>query len=85
MSRLMILRFGNALLTMLGLLTTAVSGQRDPIKDFCRRFGHQTAVIEYLQQRRLYIDGGLLNWDLHLYQANYTSKRYLRVSGRDAS
>jgi hypothetical protein len=28
----------------------------DPLKDFCRRYGHQTAVID----RKLYIDGGWL-------------------------
>ena len=27
----------------------------DPVNDFCRRFGHQSAVVD----RRLYIDGGL--------------------------
>ncbi|KAK4163993.1 hypothetical protein QBC43DRAFT_300683 [Cladorrhinum sp. PSN259] len=32
--------------------------QYDPIKDFCRRFGHQSAVVD----NRLYIDGGLVNW-----------------------
>ncbi|KAF2840717.1 hypothetical protein M501DRAFT_1014715 [Patellaria atrata CBS 101060] len=35
-----------------------LSRARDPLNDFCRRFGHQTAVID----RRLYIDGGKLNW-----------------------
>lgn len=29
----------------------------DPLKDFCRRYGHQTAVID----RKLYIDGGYVN------------------------
>jgi hypothetical protein len=33
--------------------------QKDPLNDFCRRFGHQTTVID----RKLYIDGGLLNWN----------------------
>ncbi|ERF71595.1 hypothetical protein EPUS_00584 [Endocarpon pusillum Z07020] len=28
----------------------------DPLKDFCRRYGHQTAIID----RKLYIDGGWL-------------------------
>ncbi|KAK4224471.1 hypothetical protein QBC38DRAFT_16208 [Podospora fimiseda] len=32
--------------------------QYDPIRDFCRRFGHQSAVVD----NRLYIDGGLVNW-----------------------
>ena len=27
--------------------------------DFCRRFGHRTAVID----NRLYIDGGYINWN----------------------
>ena len=44
---------------------------RDPLKDFCRRFGHQTAVID----RKLYIDGGLIDWNpIAQYPANYSSK-----------
>lgn len=34
------------------------TAQHDPLKDFCRRWGHQTAVVD----DRLYIDGGLVNW-----------------------
>jgi hypothetical protein len=30
---------------------------QDPIRDFCRRYGHQTALID----RKLYIDGGYVN------------------------
>src|ERR1700733_14346162 len=30
---------------------------QDPIRDFCRRYGHQTALIN----RKLYIDGGYVN------------------------
>lgn len=30
---------------------------KDPLRDFCRRFSHQTAVIG----RKLYIDGGYVN------------------------
>jgi hypothetical protein len=30
---------------------------KDPLEDFCRRFSHQTALIN----RHLYIDGGYLN------------------------
>ncbi|KAF4500542.1 hypothetical protein FAGAP_3275 [Fusarium agapanthi] len=42
----------------------------DPIKDFCRRFGHQTAVVD----RKLYIDGGLVNWKpLETDPKNYTN------------
>ncbi|KAK3313668.1 hypothetical protein B0H66DRAFT_357773 [Apodospora peruviana] len=36
-------------------VTTA---QYDPLKDFCRRFSHQTAVVD----DKLYIDGGFVNW-----------------------
>ncbi|CAG7565299.1 unnamed protein product [Fusarium equiseti] len=42
----------------------------DPIEDFCRRFGHQTAVVD----RKLYIDGGLVNWKpLESDHENYTN------------
>lgn len=44
--------------------------QKDPLRDFCRRFGHQTAVVD----RKLYIDGGLLNWNPIVQNPkNYTS------------
>ncbi|QPC69251.1 hypothetical protein HYE68_000003 [Fusarium pseudograminearum] len=33
-------------------------GQNDPVKHFCRRWGHQSAVVD----GRLYIDGGLINY-----------------------
>ncbi|RMZ78323.1 hypothetical protein DV738_g3952, partial [Chaetothyriales sp. CBS 135597] len=38
------------------LLIASVSAQapQDPLKDFCRRYGHQTAIVD----RKLYIDGG---------------------------
>lgn len=32
--------------------------QVDALKDFCRRWGHQTAVVD----NRLYLDGGWVNW-----------------------
>ncbi|RMD41435.1 hypothetical protein DV735_g3680, partial [Chaetothyriales sp. CBS 134920] len=40
----------------LGLLVSLASAQapQDPLKDLCRRYGHQTAIID----RKLYIDGG---------------------------
>lgn len=41
--------------------------QKDPLKDFCRIFGHQTAVVD----RKLFIDGGLVNWRDD--SSNYTS------------
>jgi hypothetical protein len=33
--------------------------QRDPISNFCRRWGHQSAVVD----DKLYIGGGLVTYD----------------------
>lgn len=44
---------------LLSVLAPGVHAQRDPVANFCRRFGHQTAVVD----SRLYIDGGLLGWN----------------------
>lgn len=41
-----------------GYLIGVSLAQFDPIKDFCRRFGHQSAVVD----NKLYVDGGLVNW-----------------------
>ena len=41
------------------LISPSLQQTHDPLNDFCRRFGHQTAVVD----RRLYIDGGLVNWN----------------------
>ncbi|KAK4956141.1 hypothetical protein LTR66_013363 [Elasticomyces elasticus] len=44
--------------------------QYDPLKDFCRRFAHQTTVID----RKLYIDGGLVNYgNMQQNPTNYTN------------
>ncbi|ETS85723.1 hypothetical protein PFICI_03748 [Pestalotiopsis fici W106-1] len=44
--------------------------QRDPVNNFCRRFGHQSAVID----RKLYIDGGFINYSpLEDDPTNYTN------------
>lgn len=43
--------------------------QRDPINDFCRRWGHQTAVID----DKLYIDGGLITYSGSENPENVTS------------
>jgi hypothetical protein len=48
--------------------------QMDPVNNFCRRFGHQSCVID----RKLYIDGGQVNWNP--VAQNYTSKPALRES-----
>jgi hypothetical protein len=46
-------------------------GQKDPLNDFCRRFGQQSAVID----SRLYIDGGLVDWNpISQNPQNYTSE-----------
>ncbi len=53
------------------LLVNVSLQQKDPLKDFCRRFGHQTAVID----RKLYLDGGLVNWNpISQNPSNYTSR-----------
>ncbi|KAF7527860.1 hypothetical protein G7054_g10336 [Neopestalotiopsis clavispora] len=61
------------LLIMLMLLFCFSSlsyAQRDPVNNFCRRFGHQTAVID----RKLYIDGGFINYSpLEDDPTNYTN------------
>lgn len=45
-------------------------GQTDPIKSFCRLFGHSTAIVD----REMYIDGGFVNWDpISADSINYTN------------
>lgn len=46
------------LLLLFGWLIELSLAQFDPIKDFCRRFGHQSAVVD----DKLYVDGGIVNW-----------------------
>ncbi|KAL1842725.1 hypothetical protein VTJ49DRAFT_4363 [Mycothermus thermophilus] len=61
-------------IVMLGEGREHIDTLLDPVKDFCRRFGHQTAVID----RKLYIDGGFINYNpLSQYPANYTNTRLL--------
>ncbi|KAH7178984.1 uncharacterized protein B0J16DRAFT_402344 [Fusarium flagelliforme] len=43
---------------LLCLLSGSAIAQNDPVKNFCRRWGHQSAVVD----GRLYIDGGLINY-----------------------
>ncbi|KAK3995972.1 autophagy-related protein 3 [Cladorrhinum sp. PSN332] len=65
---LRILRISLLLLVLVQVKTA--SAQLDPVKNFCRRFGHQTAVID----RRLYVDGGLINYNpLSQYPLNYSN------------
>ncbi|KAK7730861.1 hypothetical protein SLS53_008939 [Cytospora paraplurivora] len=59
-----------SLLTILTCLVSASLQQRDPVQNFCRRFGHQTTVID----NNLYIDGGLINWNpISTYNQNYSN------------
>lgn len=45
--------------------------QGDQVSNFCRRFGHQAAIVD----DRLYIDGGFVNYNpLDEYPKNYTSE-----------
>lgn len=50
--------FPSVLLLAWLLLGTSFA-QNDPVKNFCRRWGHQSAVVD----RKLYIDGGLINYE----------------------
>lgn len=44
---------------------------KNPIQDFCRRWGHQTAEVD----GKLYIDGGQVTWNpMSTNPLNYTSK-----------
>src|SRR2546421_11707153 len=45
-----------SLLLALFILSALAQPPADPLTDFCRRYGHQTAVID----KKLYIDGGWL-------------------------
>ncbi|KAK7522297.1 hypothetical protein IWZ03DRAFT_114691 [Phyllosticta citriasiana] len=57
-------------LAFLAIATRSVSDAKDPINDFCRRWGHQTAVVD----RRLYIDGGQITYNpMSENPLNYTN------------
>jgi hypothetical protein len=60
-------------LSILGLLLFVNFSfeQKDPVSNFCRRFGHQTAIVD----DTLFIDGGLVNWNpIEQNPTNYSSK-----------
>jgi hypothetical protein len=50
------IKLGFEIYFALGPLVLSQAPQ-DPVRDFCRRYGHQTAVVD----RKLYIDGGYVN------------------------
>ncbi|OLN85773.1 Kelch repeat-containing protein-like protein 5 [Colletotrichum chlorophyti] len=57
-------------LLAISLFPALAAAQQDPVKDFCRRFGHQTAVVD----NKLYIYGGLINWNpISSFPNNYTN------------
>ncbi|KAJ8060016.1 hypothetical protein OCU04_011627 [Sclerotinia nivalis] len=55
--------------------------QKDALNDFCRRWGHQTTVID----RQLFIDGGMVDWNpLSQNPSNY-SNSWLLYNDLDTS
>ncbi|KAF1955602.1 hypothetical protein CC80DRAFT_87779 [Byssothecium circinans] len=57
------------LLAALSLATLSLQA-KNPINDFCRRWGHQTAEVD----GKLFIDGGLVAWNpLSTNPSNYTN------------
>ena len=63
--------FRSWLLVALSLAARSLQQQsKNPLNDFCRRWGHQTAQVD----GKLYIDGGLVAWNpLSTNPLNYTS------------
>ena len=58
------------ILLVFALVGASAQDVKDPLNDFCRRFGHQSTVID----SHLYIDGGLVNWNpISQNPSNYTS------------
>jgi hypothetical protein len=59
------------LLTVLVLFVASSWQQKDPLSDFCRRFAHQTTVVD----QKLFIDGGQVDWNpISQNDQNYTSE-----------
>ena len=59
------------LLAALSFAAQSLQASKDPLVDFCRRWGHQTAQVD----GKLYIDGGLVAWNpLSANPLNYTSQ-----------
>ncbi|KAF2117870.1 hypothetical protein BDV96DRAFT_405557 [Lophiotrema nucula] len=58
------------LVAFLSLATRSLQQSKNPLNDFCRRWGHQTAQVD----GKLYIDGGLVAWNpLSANPLNYTN------------
>ncbi|KAK2770979.1 cell wall anchored protein [Colletotrichum kahawae] len=60
------------------IIGTSVA-QNDPVRDFCRRWGHQSAVVD----RRLYIDGGLINYKPFSSSSRNFSNTFLTYNDLD--
>ncbi|KXX75954.1 Kelch domain-containing protein 3 [Madurella mycetomatis] len=56
-------------------------GQYHAARDFCRRFGHQSAVVD----NRLYVDGGFVNWKPFTEASQNLSNPFLVFSDLDDS
>ncbi|KAK0646443.1 hypothetical protein B0T16DRAFT_375056 [Cercophora newfieldiana] len=64
------LRLAHVFLLLVVLSVRPAVAQPDPVKNFCRRFGHQAAVVD----RKIYIDGGLVNYNsITQYPGNYSN------------
>lgn len=62
-----------ALVVATHFVRPSLQDPKDPLTDFCRRFGHQTAIIG----RRLFINGGLVDWNpISQNPFNYTSQEF---------
>ncbi|KAF2794341.1 hypothetical protein K505DRAFT_28250 [Melanomma pulvis-pyrius CBS 109.77] len=58
------------LLAALSFAAQSLQASKDPLTDFCRRWGHATAQVD----GKLYIDGGLVAWNpLSSNTLNYTN------------
>ncbi|KAJ2891489.1 hypothetical protein MKZ38_000322 [Zalerion maritima] len=60
-----------SILALVSSVLISVAHAKDPVQDFCRRWGHATTVID----DRLFIDGGYVNWEpIGSDPRNYTKK-----------
>ncbi|KAK3339706.1 hypothetical protein B0T25DRAFT_511899 [Lasiosphaeria hispida] len=74
MPRFNLLSRGAALSLLCSWVASTAAQGFDPVKDFCRRFGQQSAVVD----DRLYVDGGFVNYKpLTESSLNYTNPFFL--------
>ncbi|KAF2100652.1 hypothetical protein NA57DRAFT_36448, partial [Rhizodiscina lignyota] len=66
--------FFRLLIAFTAIISLSRQQQHDPLNDFCRRFGQQTAVVD----NKLFIQGGLVDWNpLAQYTHNDTNTWFL--------